>query len=122
VTLSLSADADDEQEGLWAAFEVVIMTTCQRTSWAPRELKTRLGTYLRRVQRGQRLIVTDRGRPVAELCPITAEVGVDAVLTELEAQGVAVRPSRTGLPPFRPIGARGTSLSAAVVSDRDDRF
>jgi prevent-host-death family protein len=87
-----------------------------------RELKTRLGKYLRRVQRGQRLVVTDRGRPVAELRPITAEAGVDAVLAELEAQGVAVRPSRTGLAPFRPIEARGTRLSEAVVSDRDDRF
>jgi prevent-host-death family protein len=87
-----------------------------------RELKTRLGTYLRRVQRGQRLVVTDRGRPVAELRPISAEAGLDAVLAELEAQGVAVRPIRKTLPPFRPIDAHGGQLATAVVSDRDDRF
>ena len=37
-----------------------------------RELKTRLGSYLREVRRGQVIVVTDRGEPVAELRPIAA--------------------------------------------------
>ena len=87
-----------------------------------RELKIRLGTYLRRVRRGQTLVVTDRGRPVAELRPIGAGAGVEAILAELEARGVATRPSRDELPPFRPIEGRGSLLSTAVIADRDDRF
>jgi prevent-host-death family protein len=71
-----------------------------------RELKVRLGRYLRRVRQGQRLVVTDRGEPVAELRPI----------------GGIARPSRKKLTAFRPIESRGGALSTAVGADRDDRF
>ena len=87
-----------------------------------RELKVRLGQYLRRVRQGHRLVVTDRGQPVAELRPIGGEAGAEAALVELEARGVVTRPSRKRLPPFRPIDSRGGELSAAVVENRDDRF
>lgn len=86
-----------------------------------RELKIRLGTYLRRVRRGQRLVITDRGQPVAELRPIGGEAGIDSALAGLEARGVVARPSRKKLTAFRPIENRGGDLSTAVVEDRDDR-
>ena len=87
-----------------------------------RELKVRLGTYLRRVRQGQRLVVTDRGQPVAELRPLGGKAGSDSILVELEARGVVTRPTRKGLVPFRPIDSRGSQLSTAVVEDRDDRL
>jgi prevent-host-death family protein len=87
-----------------------------------RELKVRLGTYLRRVRQGHRIVVTDRGQPVAELRPIGGEAGVQAILVELEAKGIVARPSRKRLQPFRLIDSRGGELSTAVVEDRDDRF
>jgi prevent-host-death family protein len=87
-----------------------------------RELKVRLGTYLRRVRQGQRLVVTDRGQPVAELRPIRGRAGVDSLLADLEAKGVLTRPTRKRLTPFRPIEGRGKPLSDAVREDRDDRF
>jgi prevent-host-death family protein len=87
-----------------------------------RELKVRLGTYLRRVRQGQRLVVTDRGRPVAELRPLGGEAGAESNLVELEARGIVSRPTRKGLVPFRPIDSRGRELSTAVVEDRDDRI
>jgi len=87
-----------------------------------RELKVRLGRYLRRVRQGHRLVVTDRGQPVAELCPIGGEAGTESVLVELEARGVVTRPTRKGLVPFRPIDSRGSLLSTAVVEDRDDHI
>jgi len=34
-----------------------------------RELKNRLSEYLRQVQQGERVLVTDRGRVIAELRP-----------------------------------------------------
>lgn len=86
-----------------------------------RELKIRLGTYLRQVRQGRTLIVTDRGQPVAELRPIVSEEGADAALARLEADGVVRRPTRTRLSSFRPITSRGKSLSAAVIEDRKDR-
>ncbi|HEX5213985.1 MAG TPA: type II toxin-antitoxin system prevent-host-death family antitoxin [Vicinamibacterales bacterium] len=66
-----------------------------------RELKVRLGTYLRRVRQGHRLVVTDRGQPVAELRPIGGEAGAGTVLAELEARGVVTRPTRKRPTPFR---------------------
>ena len=87
-----------------------------------RELKVRLGTYLRQVRQGRTLVVTDRGRPVAELRPLSAETGDDAVLANLEVRGIVRRPTRRGLASFRPVVARGTSLSTAVIEDREDRF
>ena len=76
-----------------------------------RELKGRLGHYLRRVRQGQRLVVTDRGQPVAELRPIAGRAGLDARLAELEARGVVARPT-TRLGKFPPIAARGARIAA----------
>ncbi len=87
-----------------------------------RELKVRLGTYLRRVRQGHRLVVTDRGQPVAELRPISGQAGAGAVLAELEAKGVVTRPTRKRLTPFRLIESRDRPLSATVLEDREDRF
>ena len=86
-----------------------------------RELKVRLGTYLRCVRAGRTLLVTDRGQPVAELRPIPAEAGTDAVLARLQAAGAVARPSRKSLPAFRPVVSRGQPAAAAVIEGRDDR-
>jgi prevent-host-death family protein len=59
------------------------------------ELRQNLSRYLRRVARGERLIVTDRNRPVAELGPPPA---VGAELDRLILEGRVSRPRRTGLP------------------------
>jgi prevent-host-death family protein len=88
-----------------------------------RELKTRLGTYLRRVREGQRIVVTERGAPVAELRGVgEGEGGFDTRLSRLEAAGLVCRARRHALAPLRPIRSRGASLAQAVVDDREDRF
>lgn len=87
-----------------------------------RELKVRLGSYLKRVRQGHTLIVTDRGHPVAELRPLAAEGTTDAILAKLEANGAVARPTRKGLAPFQAIQSRGESVASAVMADRDDRF
>ena len=53
-----------------------------------RELRQNLSVYLRRVRRGEKLEVTERGRPVAVLQPIVA---TDDRLARLEARGIPVR-------------------------------
>ncbi len=87
-----------------------------------RELKARLGTYLRRVRHGHTLVVTDRGQPVAELRPIDAGSGVEATLVKLAAAGAVTRSADGTLGTFRPVAGRGPSTTAAVVADREDRF
>lgn len=87
-----------------------------------RELKVRLGSYLRLVRQGRTLVVTDRGRPVAEVRPLP-KGNRDAVLARLEAEGVVTRPTRRAFAPFRPITLEhGASLSDALLEGRQDRF
>ena len=87
-----------------------------------RELKTRLGTYLRHVRQGRTLIVTDRGEPMAELRPLTSKTGAAAVLAKLAVVGAITPPVRASMRPFRPIQSHGRAASDAVREDRDDRF
>lgn len=89
-----------------------------------RELKTRLGTYLRLVRAGRTLIVTDRGRPVAELGPLTkAEDRLQSILEEMAAEGRVTLPKGKGKPGrFRPIRLRkGPSIVQTLSEEREDR-
>jgi len=82
-----------------------------------RELRDHLSEYLRRVQEGELLLITDRGKPVGELGP--AEVGGSVERARLLArQGVARwgggKPKGLARAP-RP---RGGLVSDAVLEDR----
>ena len=58
---------------------------------AVRELKNRLSAYLRDVARGEVILVTDRGRVVAELRRPTRDVppgSIEQALERLHAEGV----------------------------------
>ena len=92
-----------------------------KASVGARELKTRLGSYLRRVRRGATLVVTDRGEAIAELRPLEASAG-DAGLFALEALGVLTRDPKQRLGRFRPIRSLGRPASEAVIEGREDRF
>lgn len=94
----------------------------ERNLVGARELKARLGTYLRRVRQGRTLVVTDRGQPIAELRPIAPDLGTDAVLAKLKAAGSVTRTVNEPLTPFRQVENRGRQAAAAIVEDRDDRF
>ncbi len=88
-----------------------------------RELKTRLGTYLRRVREGETLVISDRGRPVAELRPMVKPASsLEARLQQLAAQGVITLGSGRPLRPFKPLRIKGPPLSQTVMEDREDRF
>lgn len=57
------------------------------------ELRQNLSLYLRRVSAGERLVVTDRNRPVAELGPAPT---TGSALDRLIAEGKAKPPKRRG--------------------------
>src|SRR5258708_40009371 len=64
-----------------------------------RELKTRLGTYMRQIKDGATIIVTERGRPIAELRPSAmAAGGLEERLDQLVAAGLVTREVRGPLP------------------------
>ncbi|HVA63798.1 MAG TPA: type II toxin-antitoxin system prevent-host-death family antitoxin [Terriglobales bacterium] len=88
-----------------------------------RELKTRLGRYLRQVRAGQTLIVTDRGEPVAELRPLPKRQETEAATWARLVREGFVAPFKEGKPkPFTPIKIKGKSLSETIIEDREDRF
>jgi len=87
-----------------------------------RELKNRLGSYLRQVQDGARVIVTERGRPVAELRALgAADSELESRVRRLAAEGLVTPRSLDRLPPRARLRVDGGSLSQAIVQDRDDR-
>jgi prevent-host-death family protein len=87
-----------------------------------RDLKTRLGAYLRLVRQGVVFVVTDRGHPVARLEPIVAAAGEAGRLAKLAATGQLSRETSEPLPPFRAARVRSAPLSATIVKERRDRF
>lgn len=93
------------------------------SSVATRELKTHLGRYLQLVRSGETLVVTDRGRPIAELRPIAKETDdQQAILAEMAALGEATLGSGEPLPPLAPVRIRGKALAATVIEGRADRM
>lgn len=82
------------------------------------ELRQNLSRYLRRVERGERLLVTDRNRPVAELGP-PASTG--AALDRLIAEGRVSRPVRRALPTPLHLGGDPHALTKALDEARGDR-
>jgi prevent-host-death family protein len=82
------------------------------------ELRQNLSVYLRRVQRGERLVVTDRNRPVAELGPAPS---TGPALDRLIAEGRVSRPTRRGLPEPLHLGGDPLALSRALDEVRGER-
>jgi prevent-host-death family protein len=82
------------------------------------ELRQNLSVYLRRVADGERLLVTDRNRPVAELGPPPS---TGAALDRLIAEGRVSRPIRPGLPPPLRMDGDPRALSRAIDEIRGER-
>jgi len=91
-----------------------------------RELRKRLGAYLRLVQRGATIEVTERGQPVAELRPLVAAPPpktLDEKLDQLAAEGVITRGTGKPLRRFKPVKLKGgPSIAETIIEDREDRF
>jgi len=82
------------------------------------ELRQNLSRYLQRVAGGERLVVTDRNRPVAELGPApTSGAGLDRLI----AEGRVSRPLRRGLPEPLELAGDTHALSRALDDIRGDR-
>ncbi|NLG68099.1 MAG: type II toxin-antitoxin system prevent-host-death family antitoxin [Firmicutes bacterium] len=88
-------------------------------------LKARLSELLRLVKRGETVLVTERGRPVAMLTPVTEHqpLGEDPRLRALVESGL-VRPPQAPLPEDflarpRPADPEGRLL-AALLEERSE--
>ena len=87
-----------------------------------RELKNRLGRYLGMVGKGETILVTDRGKPVARLVPTGNEANktrsVEDVLKQLEAES-HITLAKERAKSFKPIPTKGKPASRMILEDRD---
>ena len=79
-----------------------------------KELKIHLSEYVGRTREGERFLVTDRGEPVAELIPLSAE---RQALAKLAAEG-AVEWGGGKPKGLRGIFVRGEAVSETIIRDR----
>ena len=84
-----------------------------------RELRQNLSKYLRRVERGERLEVTEHGRPVAVLAPLGEP---ETPLARLMAAGRVVPPRTDLLQLLPPRGKASTRTSEALLAERAERL
>lgn len=78
-----------------------------------RELRDHLSRYLDRVQAGEEVVVTDRGRAVARVLPMSGERTVD----RLVAEGLVTPARKPKQPSSPPLRAAGT-VSDLVADQR----
>ena len=81
------------------------------------ELRQNLSRFLKLVARGERLLVTDHNRPVAELGPPST---TGAALDRLIADGRVARPRRRGLPEPLHLDGDARALSRALDEIRGE--
>ncbi|TAK17361.1 MAG: type II toxin-antitoxin system prevent-host-death family antitoxin [Acidobacteria bacterium] len=82
-----------------------------------RALKGRLSHYLRRVEGGVHLTITDRGRPIATISP-AAPAPVPAWLREMIAKGQATWSGGKPAGLARRIPTKGKPASQQILEDR----
>jgi len=73
-----------------------------------RELKTHLSSYISKIRKGQRIIVTDRGKEVAELVPISKE---RRLVKKIVEKGLASWDGK------KPVGLTGVTIQGKPLSD-----
>ena len=89
------------------------------------QAKNRLSAYVDMVRRGESIVITDRGRPVARLAPLEpgSKAHADARLAELARLGIIRLPLRP--PPKRlpkPIKLRKTVDVVQMVAEERGQY
>lgn len=78
-----------------------------------RELRQQASRYLRQVERGETLEVTDRGRPIARVVPIPPAAGLE----QLAASGRLTPASGDALELGPPLAPTGKPLPGETLAD-----
>jgi prevent-host-death family protein len=95
------------------------------TSATVSKLKASLSEYLRRVKAGEEVLVSERGRPIAKLVPVTGADALPDHLAEMVSQGLARVGSRRLARAFwalpRPRDPKGRVLKALLEEREQGR-
>jgi prevent-host-death family protein len=85
-----------------------------------RELKSRLSHYLRKLEEGEEIKITRRGKTVGTIVPTPEDDRLRAKLEELESRGI-LRMSKGKLSPPRrraKLIGEGPTISEMILEDR----
>ena len=88
---------------------------------AVKELKNHLTLYLRRTQRGEELVVTERGTPIALIRPVGRTEKIrdqKEKLATLAARGLVTLPTQKPLKKIHRVKISGRPLSKKIVDER----
>jgi prevent-host-death family protein len=89
-----------------------------------REANQQFSKAIRAVRAGKEVVLTDRGRPIAVIKPVTAGDADGAALQAMADAGLITPATRKGpMPParWRPVKVKGKPVSATVIDDREER-
>ena len=78
---------------------------------------------IKAVKSGKDVILTERGKPIAVIKPLTVEEDTDAAMRRLEAEGLLRRGAKCGkpIPPWRsPVRIKGQSTARTISEERED--
>jgi len=89
-----------------------------------REANQHFARTIKAVRSGQEVVLTDRGRPVAVIKPITdQDSGQSVALRAMAEEGLITLPDRNGPTParrWRPVKVKGAPVSRTIIADRED--
>jgi prevent-host-death family protein len=85
-----------------------------------REANQRFSALVKVVKAGREVVLTERGKPIAVLKPLSDADGEEAAIRRLGATGMLRAPTRRGpLPAFTARPLRGPSLAETLRGERD---
>lgn len=92
------------------------------------DLKAHLSAYLDQVRAGQELVISDHGRPVARLVPVTtvgeaADAGADEARTQRLVRAGVLAPASSPVPEAlleAPRRKRNAGVLEALLRERED--
>ncbi len=91
-----------------------------------REANQRFSQTIQAVRRGEEVVLTERGRPIAVIKPLAdAEPESDAAaLQKMIDAGLVVAAAEPGpmpTPRWRPVSTTGKPVSRTIIDDREER-
>lgn len=89
-----------------------------------RKANQQFSKAIKAVRAGKEVVLTERGRPIAVIKPITRSDTGAAALQEMADEGLLTLPSRKGpmpAPRWRPVKNKGKPVSQTIIEDREDR-
>lgn len=86
-------------------------------TYSTREVRTRFGEVMRLVRAGERVVVTSRGKEIAEIRAIEQRESLDERVRGLQARGIVV-PAGGKRGPWKAVARRPGALQR-FLADRD---